>query len=79
MSEQPFDEAMVHGQRVRVVAVTPPCERGAMNEQAPDKAFDYGELLDEFRTHTVEWLRARWAELVREQRRLHAEELAGGA
>jgi hypothetical protein len=38
--------------------------------------FDYGQELTELRTHTTEWLVARRTELIREQRRLHVEELA---
>jgi hypothetical protein len=38
--------------------------------------FDYLEQLDELRTYTTEWLVARRTELIREQRRLHVEELA---
>ena len=42
------------------------------SEQAPG----YGELLDEFRTHTTEWVQARRDDLLGEQRRLHVAELA---
>ena len=38
--------------------------------------FDYSGLLDELRCHTTEWLEGRREWLVREQRRLHVEELA---
>jgi hypothetical protein len=54
------------------LTVTPPCHRGGMN----GSTFDLTERLDELRTHSNEWLRSRRDELVREQRRLHVEELA---
>jgi len=38
--------------------------------------FDYRNHLDELRCRPTEWLRARRSDLVREQRRLHVEELA---
>ncbi len=38
--------------------------------------FDYSDLLNELRCHTTEWLEGRRGWLVREQRRLHIEELA---
>ena len=38
--------------------------------------FDYSALLDDLRCHTSEWLEDRRVWLVREQRRLHLEELA---
>ena len=48
-----------------------------MDEHAFDsQRFDYGGLLDELRCHTTEWLQGRRGWLVREQRRLHVEELA---
>jgi hypothetical protein len=47
-----------------------------MSEQSFETTFDYGELLDEFRTHTTEWVQARRDELACEQRRLHVKELA---
>ena len=49
---------------------------GRVAERAPGAAPGYQELLDEFRTHTTEWVQARRGELVGEQRRLHVEELA---
>ena len=45
---------------------------GRAEEQAPG----YGELLDEFRTHTTDWVQARRDDLVGEQGRLHVAELA---
>jgi len=55
-----------------------------MNEHTFDTELDsepgdglvYGELLDELRTHTTGWIRARRVGLVREQRRLQFLELA---
>ncbi|MFA5885609.1 MAG: hypothetical protein WDA60_17295 [Acidimicrobiia bacterium] len=48
-----------------------------MSEHAFDSSgFDYSGLLDELRCHTTEWLEGRRGWLVREQRRLHVEELA---
>jgi len=41
-----------------------------------EHTFAYQDRLDELRTHSSEALRARRGELVREQRRLHVEELA---
>jgi hypothetical protein len=41
-----------------------------------DLVFEIAERLDELRCRETWWLRARRAELVREQRRLHVEELA---
>jgi len=38
--------------------------------------FDYGDRLNELRSQSTEWLRARRCELVAEQRRLRVEELA---
>ena len=40
------------------------------------RGFDYSGLLDELRGHTTGWLEARREWVVREQRRLHVEELA---
>jgi len=64
------------------IAVTPPCDDGVMDERTFDhehvdsRRLDYADLLDELRCHTTGWLEARRVWLVREQRRLHVEELA---
>jgi len=41
-----------------------------------ERTVEYSQLVDELRCHTSEWLEERRALLVREQRRLHVEELA---
>src|SRR5690242_17084017 len=41
-----------------------------------ERTFDFRELVDELACHTTEWLERRRSDLVREQRRLHVEELA---
>jgi hypothetical protein len=41
-----------------------------------EHTFDYGDLTDELRFRETEWLRCHVEDLVREQRRLHVEELA---
>ena len=41
-----------------------------------ERMFDYGAGLDELRCHSTEWLTARRAELVAEQRRVWVQELA---
>ena len=46
------------------------------SERAEEQAPGYGELLDEFRTHTTDWVQARRDDLVGEQGRLHVAELA---
>ena len=48
----------------------------APGEEPGGEAFDYSALLDELRCHSSEWLEDRRVWLVREQRRLHLEELA---
>ena len=48
---------------------------GAAGESGGE-AFDYSALLDDLRCHSSEWLEDRRVWLVREQRRLHLEELA---
>ena len=51
-------------------------ERTFDHEAFDSRGFDYAGLLDELRCHTTGWLEARRGWLVREQRRLHVEELA---
>ena len=56
-----------------MISVIPSCDPSRM---AVEATFDHRHLLDELRCRPTEWLWARRDDLVREQRRLHAEELA---
>jgi hypothetical protein len=62
----------VRRKRTHDLIVTPPCHCGRMNESV----FNLSVRIDELRTHSTEWLRARDNELECEQRRLKVEQLA---